>query len=230
MKPFMPTARCKATLFIGVGRGTSLVRHRLISPPVAQEKREEREVRDEDLGAPLLDELIESCSFLLSDHMPLTIIVSTVTFPIVIGLGGMLTAGTDWTLFVALTVLPSLCVLGLIGGVGRKILLEACDGMQDPPALPSPFALIKDGATFLRDAAVLAAVFFGPCLIATFVPGVGWPFKGLLALAGVAVLPIAMAMRQTAPDRVELPEAEATRWSDPSAVVGRTCSSSRSSA
>lgn len=151
------------------------------------------------LREPFSEEILDSFRYLFLEHMPLTVIVATMTFPLVLGLGGFLTAGSPFFLFPAIALLPGLCVLGLVGALGRRILLDASKGIDDPPRVPELGVLAREGAGTLRDFAALAAVFLGPGALLVLLDAPTAP-KLLTLLLGGALLPTAMLLRQMTPD------------------------------
>lgn len=150
----------------------------------------------------LPDRIADGFRFLFSDHMPITAIVTTVTFPIVVGLGGFLTSTVQNSLVLPLLALiPALSVVGLVGALGRRILVEASLGLDDPPEIPTAKTLARESGRFLLDFGLLAALFLGPgFVLANLASHVGWS-SALAALAvGLLLLPMAMALRQTRDD------------------------------
>ena len=156
-------------------------------------------VRDE--SDSIAERILDGFRFLFLEHMPLTAVVATVTFPIVVGLGGFLTAGVPGSFVLPLLALiPALSVVGLVGALGRRILVEASRGLEDPPEIPSLHDLVPEAGRFLMDASILVAIFLGPAaLLAQFeTTGIS---SVLAALAvGLTLLPMAMALRQTRDD------------------------------
>ncbi|MEZ5966245.1 MAG: hypothetical protein R3F56_20585 [Planctomycetota bacterium] len=159
---------------------------------------------DETEAAPeprsVRDDIVDATRVLFEDHMPLTTIVTTMTFPIVVGLGGFLTSTTSSSfLFPAIAALPALCVAAVVGGMSRRILIDAARGLQDPPRIPQVRELSRQSGRFLLDALVLTLVFLGPAIALACVQGLS--VSTLVAAAlGAFLLPAAMAIRQLTDD------------------------------
>ncbi|MBK8975844.1 MAG: hypothetical protein IPM29_07945 [Planctomycetes bacterium] len=154
--------------------------------------------RPED-GRSDLGELVgDAVRFLFLDHMPLTVIVATVTFPLVIGLGGFLTTSLGTSAYVALSLLaaiPALSALALVGALARRILIEANRGLIDPPAIPTFGSLAREALRLGVDTTLLVAVFLGPGVLLAQL-GVTHVGAAIAALAvGGGLLPAAVAMR-----------------------------------
>jgi len=145
--------------------------------------------------AGVKDHLRDAVQFLFQDHMPLMVIIATLTFPLVVGLGGFMTQGTSMFLLPIIALLPGLSVLAILGGMGRRILLEAANGMEDPPKMPTFPVLARESARFTSDLVALGAVFLGPAIAATLL-GVPGPSCVVAFVVGAALLPMAMVLRQ----------------------------------
>lgn len=143
----------------------------------------------------ILEETVDALRFLFLDHMPLTVVVATLTFPLVVGLGGVLTAGSPIFVFPAIAMLPGLTVLGIVGALGRRILVESAEGIDDPPPIPDAGTLFGDAARFLLDVTVLFSLLLGPAIA---LPLLGGPIGATLCAAavGALLLPMALALRQ----------------------------------
>lgn len=153
-----------------------------------------------ELPRSVKDDVVDATRVLFDDHMPLTTIVTTMTFPVVVGLGGFLTASTSSSfLFPAIAALPAMCVAGVVGGMSRRIMIDAARGLQDPPRIPQVRELSQQSGRFLLDALVLAAVFLGPAIALACVQGLS--VSTLVAIAlGAFLLPGAMVLRQLTDD------------------------------
>lgn len=146
------------------------------------------------------EDVLDATRVLFEDHMPLTTIVTTMTFPIVVGLGGFLTSTTSSSfLFPAIAALPALCVAAVVGGMSRRILIDAARGLQDPPRIPQLRELSTQSGRFLLDALVLTLVLLGPAIALGCVQGLS--VSTLVAtMLGAFLLPGAMAIRQLTND------------------------------
>ena len=69
--------------------------------------------------------------------MPLTLVAATASFPIVMGLGGLLTFGGFPHVVHHVALIPALLVLGVILAFASSIMREASAGISDVPPLPT---------------------------------------------------------------------------------------------
>ncbi len=168
----------------------------LAPPPGAKAADEKLETSDDTVA----DLIADALRYLFVDHMPLAVIVATVIFPVVVGVGGALSSTAGSTLFLPLiAMIPAVSILGLVGAMGRRILLESAKGLDDPPEIPTFQVLGREALRFVLDGAVLGVVFLAPgFLLGIFGAG------AVSAVAGVAfgglLLPMAMTMRQSHDD------------------------------
>jgi hypothetical protein len=156
--------------------------------------------RDAPGEAPsLLAHAIDSFEYLLHSHMPLVTLVAILAFPVVVGVGGFLTAGTSALLLPLIALLPGLCVMGMVGGMARTILVASASGEELPPAIPELKKLTADCLRFSLDAVLLPVLLLGPGLLLFFL---NVPFMSMLPvlLAGAITLPMMLALRQLRSD------------------------------
>ncbi len=172
-----------------------LMRLGLMERPSERTRREEKERVTVNLESTFKDEVSSAFRFLFEDHMPLTVMVATLTFPLVIGLGGFLTSGSNALLFPAIALIPVLTILGLVGALARQILVEASEGLDDAPRIPELSQLGHSATRFLLDAMALGCLFLAPGLVCLFI---GMPLHLSLATLAVGGLlaPMALALRQ----------------------------------
>lgn len=159
-----------------------------------------------ETGAPataaapgLREETLEAARVLLDDHMPLTTAVATLTFPLVVGLGGFLTAGHSFFLFPLIAALPALCVVGIVGALSRGIMVDSAHGVHDVPRIPGSAVLVRQSARFLLDGLVLVGALAGPA-IAMHCLGLALSTTLLAAALAALLLPMALLMRQITDD------------------------------
>lgn len=163
------------------------------------QRNSENEEAPPSTPATLKEQVVDALRILFEDHMPLTTVVTTMTFPLVVGLGGFLTASTSSFLFPAIAALPALCVAAIVGGLGRRILLDAAHGLEEPPRIPELRVLARDSRRFLLDVLVLGSVFLGPAFTLFWV---GSPFVSafMALILGAFLLPGAFLIRQLTED------------------------------
>lgn len=154
-----------------------------------------------DTRHSLIEWIADGFRYLFLDHMPLTTVVATVTFPLVVGLGGFLTSSVhnSW-LLPLVALIPALSVVGLIGALGRRILVDTSRGIDDVPEVPPAAQLCREAGRFLCDAVLLASLFLGPALLMTQLADVGLSAIGAAFAVGGTLLPMSLAMRQTRDD------------------------------
>lgn len=143
----------------------------------------------------LQDHVIDAVQYLFHQHMPLLVIMTTLAFPLVVGVGGFLTAGGSPLLLAAIAALPGVTVLAVVGAMGRQILVASSQGSSDVPNVPELGQLVADAKRFLADAGIVLGSLLAPSLLAlalgapaaTTVPGL---------LIGAFFTPLAWALRQ----------------------------------
>ncbi len=154
-------------------------------------------VRDRDGGdTPGLGEHVaDALQYLFHQHMPWLVMVTTMAFPVVVGLGGFLTAGGSPLVLAAIAALPGLSVLAVVGAMGRQILLASSSGSADVPNVPELGQLVRDARTFLLDAVVVVGTLLVPTLVAMIL---GAPLSTTLPglVIGAFFTPLAWALRQ----------------------------------
>ncbi len=142
----------------------------------------------------LRDHVVDAFQYLFHQHMPWLVLVTTLAFPLVIGVGGFLTAGDSPLLLAAIATLPGLCVLGIVGAMGRQILLAGADGNGDVPPLPSFGELIADARRFFVDVGLVLGSLVGPSVLAVWL---GAPLSSTLPglCIGAFFAPMAFGLR-----------------------------------
>lgn len=142
----------------------------------------------------LRDHVLDAFQYLLHQHMPWLVLVTTLAFPVVIGIGGFLTAGGSWFLLAGIAALPGLCVLGLVGAMSRQILLASASGDSDVPAIPGFATLVTDARRFFADLGLVVGALIGPAVVAAWL---GTPWSTLLPglLIGAYFAPMAWILR-----------------------------------
>lgn len=147
----------------------------------------------------LRDHVLDAFQYLFHQHMPWLVVLTTLAFPLVVGAGGFLTAGGSLLLLAAIAAVPGLCVLGIVGAMGRQILLTSADGTGDVPPIPSFGQLVSDARRFLVDLVLVLGVLLGPAFAALALAApAGTTLPGLLV--GAYFVPLAWVMRQVRGD------------------------------
>jgi hypothetical protein len=149
--------------------------------------------------AGLSEHLTDAVQFLFVQHMPWLVLLTTLAFPLVVGLGGFLTAGNCPLSLAALAALPGLCVLAVVGATGRRILVDSSRGGTEVPAVDSLGPLLRDARHFLVDAALVLGSLLGPSVVAL---ALGAPLTTTLPglFIGLFFTPLAWGLRQVRRD------------------------------
>lgn len=131
----------------------------------------------------------------MQDQVPIAALVATVSFPLLLGVGGFVGAAHPTPLLPILAAVPVIGLVGMVGALGRRILVDAASGDFTPPHLPGCCDLVRDSLRFLVDISLVALACLGlPAALALGgVPAVGW---ALLLAASVLVAPMVHLVRQ----------------------------------
>jgi len=170
-----------------LGPGNPNARPRDPRPPEAPEANGE--------VAILRDHVADAVQFLFQQHMPWLCLLTTLAFPLIVGLGGFLTAGGSPLALAAIAAVPGICVLAVVGAMGRRILISGEDGIADVPELGALGTLARDALRFLGDALLVASALLVPSLVALLL---GTSMLSALPglLFGMFVVPMAWGLRQ----------------------------------
>lgn len=142
----------------------------------------------------LRDHVVDAFQYLFHQHMPWLVLVTTLAFPVVVGVGGFLTAGGSPLLLTAIAAIPGLCVVALVGAMGRQILLASAEGTGDVPQVPGLGALALAARQFFIDAGLVLGSLLGPSLLALWL-GAPWTSAVPGLLIGAFFVPMAWALR-----------------------------------
>jgi hypothetical protein len=146
-------------------------------------------------GPPrLVDHVVDALQYLMHQHMPALVLFTTLAFPLVVGVGGFLTAGGSWVLLAAIAAIPGLSVLAVVGAMGRQVLLASAEGNGDVPPMPRLADLVQDAQRFLLDTALVTGSLLGPSLLA-MACGAPWTAVVPGLLIGAFFAPMAWALR-----------------------------------
>lgn len=178
-----PEFRYKAEMF--------LVRQGLLDHPSSLDNK--RLTAQKPTRRTLQEEVMDSFSYLFLEHMPFTVMASALVFPVVLGLGGVLTTGSEMWVFPAIALLPVLFAVGLVGALSHQIILEGSKGIVEPPRLPDVSDLVAGSGRFLRDSMIVAIALLTPGALAIRL-GVTLYYSMPLLLAGASLLPMALSL------------------------------------
>lgn len=167
------------------------------------------------------EHVAEAIHFLMQDQIPIAALVATISFPLLLGLGGFVENSHPTPLLPVLAAVPVLGLLGMVGALGRRILVDAASGDFTPPHLPGCCDLIRDSLRFLVDIVLVAVACFA-LPVGLALGGVAAPGWGLLLCATVLLAPMVHLLRQLRGDTGSLNPALALRAIriDPSRYLG----------
>ena len=148
-----------------------------------------------DAPPSAVEHLADACQYLLHQQMPAIVLATMLAFPLVIGVGGFLTAGGSLLLLAAIAALPGLCVLCVVAGMAREILLKSSEGDGDVPELPGFGRLGRSAFGFGLDLAVVIALFGGPLPAMVALDAPTYAVLGY-ALMATLLAPMAFTLRQ----------------------------------
>lgn len=150
-------------------------------------------VTDADMNPSTREKLEDSLRFLFDGRTAWALLVGTVAFPVLLALGGIVTAASDGIGPRVIAAVPVLVLLGMVGAFGRHILILSTHAVDDGADLPEPLQLLRETPAFLLDFAALAGLFLLPGS-ALMVLGQPWIALPLFAPAAL-LLPMATALR-----------------------------------
>jgi hypothetical protein len=130
--------------------------------------------------------------------MPTMAIGGTLAFPLVLAVGGILTAISDMFVLRLIAVVPALFLLSMVGVACRHTVGCALRGLDEADDLPPPAEFAQQSLRLLPHAAVLGAVFLGPGAVMLRLGQ--WQFAFLLLPVGLLFLPMAGAQLLTTGD------------------------------
>lgn len=154
-----------------------------------------RTTTDDD-GAPALREhVVDAFQYLFHQQMPMLVLLATLSFPLIVGVGGVLTAGGSPLLLAAISAVPGLCILTIVGAMGRQILLASAEGNGDVPPVPAGRELLHAASSFFVDATLVLTALVGAPIAAVYLGAPWWLWLPWLAV-GATVAPMAWSLRQ----------------------------------
>lgn len=165
----------------------------------AARSRQKQSPPEDKIDPGVVDHLLDAGQYMLHQHMPWLVLSTMLAFPLIVGLGGFLTAGGSPLLLAAIAAVPGLCVLVVVAAMAHEILRSSSNGEGDVPEFPEFTQLLHGGRTFIWDAVLVFALFFGvPIAIAIG----GAPLTGTLPSIGIGIYfaPLAFALRHVRRD------------------------------
>lgn len=150
------------------------------------------EAEEEDEQESLGEECYDALRFLLKDHMPLSVAVLALLFPVAATAGWLVPSGLGAWPTLVLRLIPILVVAGFFLHCANRLIRDAAQGNEDPP----PVGVLTKGAVSggpraLASFATLVLICLGPAG-AAYLIGLPWQHWGPLALIGIGYLPLAI--------------------------------------
>ncbi len=168
--------------------------------PAASDAGDRDELRAQPgLGAHVLD----AFQFLVHQHMPWLVLATTLSFPLLFGVGGFLTTGDSPLLLAALAAVPGLCMLALVGAMHRQILAASAESSGDVPPIPGFGVLVDDARRFFVDGVLVVGSLVGPSLVGVWL-GAPWSTTAPGLVIGAFFAPMAWALRHLRGDLTAL--------------------------
>ncbi|MEQ1630771.1 MAG: hypothetical protein ABL997_00265 [Planctomycetota bacterium] len=150
----------------------------------------------EDDGQPSVHEhALDSIQYLTQGYMPAVALATMLAFPLVVGIGGVLTSGASPWAFAALVAPPGLCVLGIVGAMARQVFTRSASGDEDVPPIPAPPEMAQLAKRWLVDQSIVLSILIAPSIVLL---ALGAPLLSTLPglLLGMFFTPIATILRQ----------------------------------
>jgi len=130
--------RAERAVLGGEGRGDGRHTGAPAASSAGSRARAHAKQRPQERQPSVVDHLVDACQFLCHGQMPALALSAMLAFPLVIGVGGALAAGTSPVLLAAVAALPGLCVLAVISGWHVRSCCAAAKARATRPAFPAP--------------------------------------------------------------------------------------------
>jgi hypothetical protein len=180
-----------------------LQRSGLIEGSAQPSKPAVRQAEEPATEPAVADHVADAMQYLLQGHMPAIALMSMLAFPLIVGLGGFLTDGGSLWMLAGLAALPGLCVLGIVGAMGRLVFSSALEGDDVIPSIPAPVAMVRHARRHFTDLGIVLGVLIAPSLLLLwFEAPLVSSLPGLSI--GLFLTPIALILRQTRGDLAAL--------------------------
>lgn len=148
-----------------------------------------------DNAPGVIDHLVDAGQYLLHQHMPWLVLTTMLAFPLLVGVGGILTTAGAPLLLTAIATLPGIAVLVVVAAMGHEILRSSSDGNGDVPEIPNAYLLMVEARDFLVDGGLVCIVFFGiPATLG--IAGASLTTILPTIVIGLFFAPLTFAMRQ----------------------------------
>lgn len=150
---------------------------------------------EDDAQPSVHEHALDSIQYLTQGYMPAVALATMLAFPLVVGIGGVLTSGASPWAFAALVAPPGLCVLGIVGAMARQVFTRSASGDEDVPPIPAPPEMAQLAKRWLTDQSIVLSILIAPSIVLL---ALGAPLLSTLPglLLGMFFTPIATILRQ----------------------------------
>jgi len=150
-----------------LGAATAATRHTVApAASIAGSRARARASQQHQEQTPgFLDHVVDAGQFLAQGQMPALALCAMLAFPLVFGIGGLVAAGHSPLLLAAVATLPTLCVLAVVAGMAREVLLRSSQGGGDPPGLPGAGPLLAGALRSAAAVSAAASICLGPAAL-----------------------------------------------------------------
>lgn len=143
---------------------------------------------------PLREHVVDAIQYLGQSYMPVAALVTMLSFPVITGIGGLLTAGDSPWLFAAIAALPGLCVVAVIAALARRIFMDAAHAQGEIAPMPRAAEVLELSKQHVLDHLLVYGTMVAPSIVAI---GFGMPLVSSLPclLLSMFLLPAALILR-----------------------------------
>jgi hypothetical protein len=143
---------------------------------------------------PLKEHVVDAVQYLGQSYMPAVALVTMLSFPVITGLGGFLTAGDSPWLFAAIAALPGLCVIAVVAALARRIFMDAAHAQGEMAPMPRTAEVWELSKQHVLDHLLVYGTLVAPSLVAI---GFGMPLVSSLPCLALSMflLPATLILR-----------------------------------
>jgi hypothetical protein len=139
--------------------------------------------------------LADAAQFMVYQHMPWLVLITMMSFPLTVGLGGSLINEGSLLMLAAMAALPLLTIVTVIAAMCHEVLRSSSNGHDDVPDIPEFGRLLHGSRSFLIDASLIASLYVGlPYVLATTV--FNWSTILPVMTLGILITPLAFSLQQ----------------------------------
>ncbi|MBK8101529.1 MAG: hypothetical protein IPK26_30990 [Planctomycetes bacterium] len=151
----------------------------------------------------LTEHCLDAGEFLLQQHMPWVALLTMAVFPLVVGIGGFLTAGGSPMLLAGIAAVPGFLALAVVGAMGRRVLIDSSHGSAEVPRVTDAVQILREATRFATDFLLVFGPLLGPSWLMV---ALGAPAIALVpgALLSMFFVPMTWGLRQVRGDFASL--------------------------